>query len=54
MSCCGVEARADEIEALVDSGSVVADSESGFAEGGDVGDSGLESALSACWIDSDP
>lgn len=50
----GVEARADEVEALVDCCSSVSDGESGFAEGGDVGNSGLESSLSAGGIDADP
>lgn len=54
MSGCGVEAGADEVESLVDGGARVADGESGFAEGGDVGDSGLESSLSACGVDADP
>lgn len=50
----GVESCADEVEALVDGGSVVADGEGGFAEGGDVGDSCLEASLSACGVYADP
>ena len=54
MSGCGFESCADEVEALVDGGAGVADGESCFAEGGDVGDSGLKAALSAGGIDADP